>query len=46
MIENLLKYQEKDAELRKIETELSGSEERKNGDSRQKVPGRRGGKRR
>ena len=29
MIENLLKYQEKDAELRKIETELSGSEERK-----------------
>lgn len=29
MIEALLKYQEKDAELRKIEQELAGSEERK-----------------
>lgn len=29
MIEELLNYQEKDAELRKIEQELSGSEERK-----------------
>ncbi len=29
MIEELLKYQEVDAELRKIETELAGNEARK-----------------
>ena len=36
MVQELLKYQTTDAKLKKIETELSGSEERKKADSAKK----------